>query len=334
MRWSFLIRHALALGLALLLPLQAVGQGGAAPAGGKAFTQPQLDQLLAPVALHPDALLAQVFMAATYPLEVVSASRWVQANPKVTGKALEDAMQKQPWDASVKSLAAFPSVLQMMNDKLDWTQQVGDAFLGQRAEVMKTVQSLRRKAYEAGNLKASAEQKVIVEKTVIVIEPATTVVYVPVYNPTAVYGAWWHPAYVPYYWYPPGYVARPGAGFAAGVVAGAALWGGCNWHGNDVTINVNRYNTYNRTTITNVKWEHDASHRKGVAYRDPTVAQRYERKPATATRDAGRGPAEAGRPEPSTRDVDRPGPVTRDRPGPGPRDGDGPDRPGRPGERR
>jgi hypothetical protein len=221
----------------------------------------------------------------------------------------------------------------MMNEKLDWTQQLGDAFLGQRAEVMKGVQSLRRKAYEAGNLKASEQQKVVVEKQTIIIQPATTVVYVPVYNPTVIYGAWWHPAYVPYYWYPPGYVARPGLGFAAGVAVGAALWGGCNWGGNDVTINVNRYNQFNRTSITRVNWEHQASHRKGVPYRDPTIAQRYNRNQAAvdaARRDAGSGPGEPGRREPAARDVDRPGPGPRDRDD----DGPGPNRPGRAGDRK
>lgn len=308
--------------------------------GAKPLSQAELDQLIAPVALYPDALLAQVFMASTYPLEVVSAARWVQQNPKVTGKALEDAMQKQPWDPSVKSLAPFPSVLAMMNDKLEWTQKLGDAFLGQRPDVMKTVQVLRKKAYDAGNLKTTTEQKVVVEKQVIVIEPATTVVYVPVYNPTVVYGAWWHPAYVPYYYYPPGYVARPGVGFATGIVVGAALWGGCNWHGNDVTINVNHYNQFNRTNITRVNWQHDASHRKGVPYRDPTVAQRYERRQAAdeVRKDVKQEQRQRSREDaaPASMDADRPGPRGREADGPGPRgrDNDGPDRPGRPGDRR
>jgi hypothetical protein len=211
-----------------------------------------------------------------------------------------------------KVAPAFPQVLQMMSDKLDWTQKLGDAFLAQQQQVMATVQSLRQKAHEQGNLKSSKEQEVIVEQpagqtTVIKIEPADPqVVYVPTYNPTVVYGTWAYPAYPPYYYYPPGYVAGTAFfSFAAGVAVGSALWGGCNWHGGDVDINVNRYNQFNKTNIANidrskvqnVKWNHDATHRKGVAYRDPATAQRFNKAaPAGAGgREAFRGRAEAGR---------------------------------------
>jgi hypothetical protein len=282
-------------------PTQAAAQPTAQASTAKAFSQEQLDQMLAPIALYPDALLAQVLMASTYPLEVVSAARWVQANPKVTGKALEDAMKKQTWDPSVKSLAAFPTVLQMMNEKIEWTQQLGDAFLAQRAEMMASVQALRHKAYAQGNLKSTTRQKVVVEKQTIIIEPASTTVYVPVYNPTVVYGTWWYSGYVPYYWYPAGYVAAPGPGlgFATGVVVGAALWGGCNWRGNDVTINVNRYNQFNHTSITHASWQHNAAHRQGVPYRDATIAQKYNRNQAAdgAKRDANRKQAEQRAPD-------------------------------------
>jgi len=333
------------LACALAMPNAAFAQAAApATAGGKAFSQEQLDQMLAPIALYPDALLAQVLMASTYPLEVVSAARWVQANPKVTGKALEDAMQKQTWDPSVKSLAAFPTVLQMMNDKVEWTQQLGDAFLAQRSDVMTSVQALRQKALAQGNLKSSEQQKVVVETQTIIIQPATTTVYVPVYNPTVVYGAWWYPAYTPYYWYPPGYVAAPGLAFTTGVIVGAALWGGCNWHSNDVTINVNRYNQFNHTHISSVNWNHNATHRKGVPYRDPTIAQKYNRNQAAdaAKRDINRKQAEQ-RAQDVRAGADRPGArdgVAQDRPAAraasdrraGPRDrpglGDGPDRDG------
>jgi hypothetical protein len=173
-----------------------------------AFSKEQIEQLVAPIALYPDALVAQVLMASTYPLEVVQAARWSKENPKVTGKALEDAMQKQPWDPSVKSLAATPQVLAMMNDKLDWTQKLGDAFLAQQKEVMDSVQRLRSKALAAGNLKSGKEQKVTTEQegntTIVKIEPANPeVVYVPVYNPAVIYGPWPYPAYPPYYYYPP-----------------------------------------------------------------------------------------------------------------------------------
>ena len=166
----------------------------------KAFKQEELDQILAPIALYPDDLLSQVLMASTYPLEVVQAERWQKQNKSLKGDALAQALEKQDWDPSVKSLVNFPDVLTMMSEKLDWTQKLGDAFLEQEKGVMDTVQKLRQKADEAGNLKTTSEQKVIVEKETktIVIEPANPqTVYVPTYNPTVVYGAWWYPAYPP-----------------------------------------------------------------------------------------------------------------------------------------
>jgi hypothetical protein len=190
----------------------------------------------------------------------------------------------------VKSLVNFPQVLAMMSDKLDWTNKLGNAFLSQQPDVMKAVQTLRQKAKNSGNLTTTKEQKVIVEKETIIIQPASPqVVYVPTYNPVVVYGAWPYPAYPPYYYYPPGYVAAASAfSFAAGVAVGAAwgyAWGNCNWHGNNVYVNVNKNininNTINRTVYTKQyqggsgTWQHDPSHRQGVAYRDAATAQRY-----------------------------------------------------------
>ena len=177
------------------------------------FKKEEIEQLVAPIALYPDSLIAQILMASTYPLEVVEAARWVKANPNVKEKALEDAMEKQQWDASVKSLTAFPQVLAMMNEKLDMTQKLGDAFLGQQKEVLGAIQALRSKAQAAGNLKSSKEQTVSTAQeagqTVIKIEPTDPqVVYVPTYPPT-VYGPWPYPAYPPYAYYPPYYA--PGA---------------------------------------------------------------------------------------------------------------------------
>jgi hypothetical protein len=236
---------------------------GSAPAA--LFRAEELDQLVAPIALYPDSLLAQVLMASTYPLEIVSAARWIKANPKLKDKALDDALQTQTWDPSVKSLTVFPEVLTMMNEKLDWTQKLGDAFLAQQTDVMQAIQRLRSKAQAQGNLKTTQEQKVIIEQppvgptaqeqgvvveqpaasqtTIIRIEPANPqVVYVPTYNPTVVYGAWSYPAYPPYAYYPPGYVAATSLfSFGVGVAVGSALWGDCNWGHGDVNINVNNY---------------------------------------------------------------------------------------------
>ncbi len=247
-----------------------------------AFSQQEIEQLVAPIALYPDALLAQVLMASTYPLEVVQADRWRKANPKLKDKALEDALLKQPWDASVKSLAAFPDVLQMMSDKIDWTQKIGDAFLAQKTEVMQASQRLRAKADSEGNLKTSKEQKIIIEPasasttTIYRIEPQSEVIYVPVYNPTVVYGVWPYPYYTPYYWYPPAYPYYGAAyGFTAGLIVGAALWGNCNWGGNDININIDRYNNFNRSNINNGNWNHNAEHRRGVEYRDNKTRDQF-----------------------------------------------------------
>ena len=284
----------------------SASQAVVAPAS-KTFSQQELDQLLAPIALYPDALLAQVLMASTYPLEVVEAARWVKANPKVSGKALEDAMVGQKWDPAVKSLTTVPQVLQQMNEKLDWTQKLGDAFLAQQGDVMDTVQVLRGKAAAAGNLKSSEQQVVKTEtqgsQTIYVVEsPKPEVVYVPTYNPSVVYGTWWYPT-PPYYMYPPSYVYPPGLAFATGIFVGAAIWGGCHWgwggHGS-VNVNVNRYNSFNRTNVSNSNWNHNVDHRGGVAYRDQNVANKYNRgsnSQASKAREDFRGRADSGRSE-------------------------------------
>ena len=307
-----LIASVLAFALVTAVPGQVQPAAPASPAPtstAKTFSQQELDQLLAPIALYPDALLAQILMASTYPLDVVLAERWVKANPSLKDKALQDALQQQPWDPSVKSLTVLPQVLTMMSEKLDWTQKLGDAFLADQQGVMATVQALRGKAVAQGSLKDSDEQKVITETqnntTIIKIEPANPeVVYVPTYNPTVAYGAWPYPAYPPYYWYPPAYYYPPGyvwggalLGFTAGVIVGGALWGNLTWGGGDVNINVNRFNDFNRTNISDGKWKHNSDRRGAVPYRDKGVAQQYGRGRGgdAASREAFRGRAEAGR---------------------------------------
>jgi len=276
------------------------------------FKKEEIEQLVAPIALYPDALVAQILMASTYPLEVVSAARWSKANPNVKDKALEDAMQQQTWDPSVKSLTAFPSVIAMLNDKLDMTQKLGDAFLGQQKEVMAAIQELRAKADKAGNLKSSKEQTVTTEQqgstTVIKIEPADPqVVYVPTYNPTVVYGPWPYPAYPPYYYYPPGYSAGSVFfAFTIGVVVGNAMWGGCHWGGGNVYINHNTYNNFNKTDIKTGDWQHKPEHRKGAQYRDQASQQKYGggQRAGVDSREQFRGRAEEGRQDIARGDAD------------------------------
>jgi hypothetical protein len=283
------------------------------------FKPEELEQILAPIALHPDSLVTQILMAATYPLEVVQAERWIKQNASLKGDALTAALEKQQWDASVKSLVNFPQVVTMMSEQLEWTQKVGDAFLADQKQVLDTIQSLRAKAQASGNLQTTKEQTIIVEEKIIKIEPANPqVVYVPTYNPTVVYGGWPYPAYPPYTYYPPGYVASSAMWFGAGMAMGAAwgyAWGNANWNGGDVDIDVDRNTNINRNINRDQakqklqergqgnqrgqgKWQHNPEHRKGVSYRDQGTAQKFNRassNDAIQSREQFRGRADQGR---------------------------------------
>jgi hypothetical protein len=250
------------------------------------FRQEELDQMLAPIALYPDSLLAQILMAATYPLEVVQAERWAKANRNLRGDQLNDALDQKDWDPSVKALAPFPQVLSMMSERLEWTQRLGDAFLDQQDEVMDTVQRLRVRAQAAGNLRDTEQQRVIVQEGAIEIEPVQPeVVYVPVYDPTVIYGPWWYPAFPPFFFPPPpGLVIVRGFGFWTGITVGRAWgysWGRWDWRNHYVNVNINRNININRsinitrTNIQTTRWQHDASHRKGVSYRNEATRERY-----------------------------------------------------------
>lgn len=257
----------------------------------KTFSEAELDQMMAPIALYPDSLLSQILMACTYPADVDEAIKWSKNNPKKEGDAAVKEVQDKSWDPSVMSLVAFPQVLEMMAKQTDWVQNLGDAFLAEPEDVMDTVQKLRKKAKDTGNLKTTEQQKVIVKEekseTIIIVEPADPkVVYVPVYNSTVVYGTWWWPPYYsPWYYYPPGYAVRRGIGFGIGVGVTYALWGGCRWgrgYGN-VNINVNRYNNINvnRNKLDINKktnnWNHNSKNRKGVPYRDNKSREKYSK---------------------------------------------------------
>src|SRR4051812_40175510 len=184
-----------------------------------AFTQQELDQMLAPVALYPDSLLSQILMAATYPRDVADAADWSRRNADLNGDRAVQAVERAGWDPSVKSLVAFPQILDMMAAKMDWTQDLGDAFLDQQAQVMDTVQYLRRQAYAAGNLRSSDQVRIEVRDASFAIDFVNpTLVYVPYYDPLVVYGRWWWPSHQPVYWAPwRGYSVRPGyAGYMWG----------------------------------------------------------------------------------------------------------------------
>jgi hypothetical protein len=305
----------LAVGLPIGAQVTEPPAPGAAPAAAPAIPQDLLDSLLAPVALYPDQLLTQILMASTYPLEVVEAARFVKASPNLKGPALDDALKDKTWDASVLSLAAFPQILDMMSDKLEWTQRLGDAFLDDEAAVMRTVQSLRWKAQEAGNLQNTEQQKVVVQERVIYIQPAQPqYVYVPVYDPVVIYGPWWAPAYRPWFWYPPpiwGYApyrgtAVVGVYWGRGWVITSNNWGWCqpNWSGGSVHININNNNIWvNRPAYaTQYKgggnWSHNVEHRRGVAYRDAVTGDKYRpsNNAGVQTRQSYRGRDDTARP--------------------------------------
>ena len=262
------------------------------------FSKEQIDQMVAPIALYPDSLLSQILMAATYPADVAEAAKWSKANPKASGEEAVKSVESQSWDPSVKALVAFPQVLNMMGDKPDWVQNLGDAFLASSKDVLDSAQRLRAQAKQAGNLESTQQQKIVVEASpeqpatqVIKIEPADPqVVYVPSYNPTVVYGTWPYPAYPPYYYPPPpayypGYALASGVAFGVGVGITAALWSDCDWGGGDVDIDVDRYNEINRNTQidrSKTKFEHNAGNRRGVPYRDSKSRQQYGKNVAGA----------------------------------------------------
>lgn len=307
-RKTFRFAVAWCLVLLITVPPQILAQETSAKpdakAPSRAFSQQELDQLIAPIALYPDSLLAHIFIAATYPLELVMAERWARENRKLPADQFTAALDRQPWDASVKALVPFPDVLEMMSQRLEWTQKVGDAFLAQQADVMDTVQRLRTRAHDAGNLKSTEQQKVIVEQEIIRVEPANpSVVYVPVYDPWWVYGPWWWPAYPPYvvYPYPAGVAIAPGfIWFGVGLFVGAywGSWGYWGWHNHACYVNPSYYRgghgghgapgsgavggawaTRRQGAAGGVAaaqpWQHNPVHRRGVAYRNAATRDRF-----------------------------------------------------------
>ena len=293
------IKRFAAMFLAVLamcvVPTVAFPQPQPPPASVQPYGTAQLDQLVSPIALYPDGLLGQVLMASTYPLEVVEAARWIQdpANAALRGDALTSALEPINWDPSVKALAPFPSVLQMMSGQLEWMQQLGDAFLAQQAEVMDAVQRLRRQAVNAGTLVSTPQQTVTTVDGIIYIEPASPdVLYVPAYDPDMVYGAWPYPEYPPYFFPPPsGYDYGPlsnGIGFGIGFVIIQTFWGWdhCDWQHHRIDVDAHRVNLINRYYIerfhlpqfTGREWRHSPQHRVGVPYRSPQVRERFERR--------------------------------------------------------
>jgi hypothetical protein len=280
-----LLAHGEIALLAQEAPQGTPAEPAAEPAAAK-LSPDQLDSLVAPIALYPDPLLAQTLAAATYPLELVQLQQWLAKNKDLKDKALADAVAKQPWDPAIQSMAAVPELVKRLADDIQWTTQLGDAFLDQESDVMDAVQRMRKKAEEKGALKSNEQQKVetkvVEEKTVIVVQPTNPeVIYVPSYNPTVVYPPPVYP-YPPVY-YPPYYAGAALVSFGVGMAMGAAIWGGsccgCGWGGGTNNININTNNNFNRNTNVNRggnnNWQHNSQHRGGAPYSNKATANKY-----------------------------------------------------------
>lgn len=305
---SCLVQAAGTAGPAPTTPATAADTTAAAPlTKDPVFTEEQLDQMLAPIALYPDPLLAQLLMATTYPGEVAEAVTWSKAHPDAKGDDAVKQVASQPWDPSVQALVAFPQVLATLGQDPVWVQRLGDAFLAQPDDVMTGVQRLRRQAQAAGNLQSNQYQNVTIQNvaapapepapqsapaapapepapapasssSTIIIQPADPqVVYVPSYNPTTVYGSWAYPSYPPTYYPPPASYYPVGGALVSGMMFGVgmaitdSLWGDFDWGHDDIDIDINRYNNINvnrQLDVDRNRWEHNPAHRDGVPYRD------------------------------------------------------------------
>ena len=279
----------LIFGLLAIAPLLAMSSSSFAEEESSVeFSQAELDQMLAPIALYPDALLSQVLIASTYPLEIVQADRWVRTNKDLkTEDALKFAENKD-WDPSVKALVAFPDILQRMSENVDWTQRLGDAFLDDEDEVMDTVQRLRKRAYASGNLEKAQHITVEQDNDNIVIEPAQErVVYVPVYDTRVVYGNWWWPEYPPVYWnHPSSYAYVSGFYWGPSIYIGPTyFYSSCHWRDRRVVV-IDRHTHYSgnprfytgRSIVRHQgsrAWRHDPAHRHGVAYYNNNLRETY-----------------------------------------------------------
>ncbi len=267
-------------------PAQQPATPAAAPAEQALYTPDQLDSLVAPIALYPDPLLAQTLAASTYPLEIVQLQQWLAKHPDMKEKKLAEKVAKQPWDPSIQAMAALPNVVKRLADDIQWTTELGNAFLAQEADVMQAVQRMRVKAQSTGQLKSTPEQvvktEVVESRNYVVIEQANPqVVYVPSYDPVVVYGAPVYP--YPAIYYPPvgAYAAGAAISFGVGVAMGAAWGGGWGWNAgwghNDINVNYN--NNFNRNANINRgagnQWRHQPQHRGGAPYQNRATANRY-----------------------------------------------------------
>ena len=255
------------------------------------FSQAELEQILAPIALYPDTVLSHILVASTYPLEVIQAERWTKQNPDVPASDAVEAVENEEWDPSIKALVAFPKVLERLSENLDWTQKLGDAFLQDEEKVIASVQSLRQRAYDSGNLDKMEKVSVKHEQETIIIEPIEReVIYVPYYDTRVVYGPWHWSHYPPVYWNRPHYIGHSYASHHSPFYWGPRVhisfgffFSSFHWLDHHV-VRIPRHHYrphhyYDRHDIVRHqyarRWAHNPVHRRGVSYRSVSVSNRY-----------------------------------------------------------
>ncbi|MGH1470634.1 MAG: DUF3300 domain-containing protein [Cellvibrionaceae bacterium] len=287
------IHAVILLASAIVVPVMAQStKTTAASADAVQYSQAELDQMLAPIALYPDSVLSHLLIAATYPLEVVMADRWAKNNSRKTGDDAINAVDDKEWDASVKALVAFPTVLERLSHDLDWTESIGEAFLSDEERVLETIQNLRQRAYDEGSLDSLDHLRVTNEDDDIVIEPAhREVVYIPVYNTRIVYGPWWWNDYPPIYWHHDDFYHRRSHVVYWGpsvYLSHSFFFGGFHWRNHHVVVVDSRYRHryrnyyYSNRHLTRYqhsrRWQHDRHHRRGVEYKNPRTRDYFERR--------------------------------------------------------
>jgi hypothetical protein len=259
------------------------------------LSEAELAQTLAPIALYPDTLLTHILIASTYPIEVIEAERWLNKNSQLTATQVENKAEKKEWDASIKALLAFPRVMEKLSEDLTWMQKLGDAFLQDEERVLASIQTLRQQADEAGSLANIDNVKVIKEQRIIIIEPAQPeIIYVPYYDTRLVYGRWYWTHYPPVYWHSPPYYAAHHSPFYWGHgvhISSHFYFSTFNWHNRHVVVNhydrSNRHGNYmgshvgyhpRKKIVTShqaKRWSHQPKNRRGVAYSNGSVKQKY-----------------------------------------------------------
>ena len=256
----------------------------------KAFTEAELEQILAPIALYPDTVLTHVLIASTYPLEVIQAERWTGEHPDILAADSVKMVEDKDWDPSVKALVAFPEILKRLSKNLDWTQKLGDAFLADEEKLLASIQALRQRAYEIGSLDKMDKMKVTKDEKSIIIEPIETqVVYVPYYDTRVVYGPWHWSHYPPVYWHYPSHYAHHSSHHSPFYwgprvhISFGFFFSSFHWHNRHIVrIPYHHYRPYSYNNRRQVirhehanRWRHNPTHRRGVSYRSVTVSNRY-----------------------------------------------------------